>query len=34
MSAEDMQCIPYEVAKKLVGAVMEEEHLHEAIGGC
>jgi hypothetical protein len=29
MSAEDMQCIPYEVAKKLVGAVMEEEHLQE-----
>jgi len=30
MHAENMQCIPYEVAKKLVGAVMEEEHLHEA----
>jgi hypothetical protein len=30
MSAEDMQCIPYELAKKLVGAVMEEEHIHQA----
>ena len=29
MNAEDTQCIPYEVAKKLVGAVMEKEHLHE-----
>ena len=29
MSTEELQCIPYEVAKKLVGAVMEEEHLHE-----
>jgi len=26
---EDVKFIPYEMAKKIVGAVMEEEHLHE-----
>jgi len=29
MSPEETQCIPYDLAKKLVGAVMEEEHLQE-----
>lgn len=29
MSDEDTGCIPYEIAKKIVGAVMEEEHLHD-----
>ncbi len=29
MSADETKCIPYELAKKMVGAVMEEEHLHE-----
>lgn len=29
MSAEDLQCIPYALAKTLVGAVMEEEHLQD-----
>ncbi|MGV1099906.1 hypothetical protein ACUUL3_10930 [Thiovibrio sp. JS02] len=29
MSTDEVKCIPYELAKKLVGAVMEEEHLHE-----
>lgn len=29
MSSEETQCIPFELAQKLVGAVMEEEHLHE-----
>ncbi|MEW6502165.1 MAG: hypothetical protein ACOY8P_13545 [Thermodesulfobacteriota bacterium] len=27
--SDDVKFIPYEVAKKIVGAVMEEEHLHE-----
>jgi len=30
MDMEQGQCIPYELAKKLVAAVMEEEHLQEA----
>ncbi|MFZ5776154.1 MAG: hypothetical protein ACOY3Z_11785 [Thermodesulfobacteriota bacterium] len=30
MSDETTKCIPYELAKKLVGGVMEEEHLHES----
>jgi hypothetical protein len=30
MNVEQGQCIPYELAKKLVAAVMEEEHLQEA----
>lgn len=29
MDQDETQCIPYELAKKLVVAVMEEEHLHE-----
>lgn len=27
---EEIRFLPYETAKKLVAAVMEEEHLHEA----
>ena len=27
--SDEVNFIPYEVAKKIVGAVMEEEHLHE-----
>lgn len=27
--SEETNFIPYELAKKIVGAVMEEEHLHE-----
>lgn len=27
--SDEINFIPYEVAKKIVGAVMEEEHLHE-----
>lgn len=30
MGQEESLCIPYELAKKIVGGVMEEEHLHEA----
>jgi len=29
MSEEEVKFIPYELAKKIVGAVMEEEHIHE-----
>lgn len=29
MADEDVKFVPYEFAKKIVGAVMEEEHLHE-----
>lgn len=28
--SEENECIPYEVAKEIVGNVIEEEHLHEA----
>jgi hypothetical protein len=27
--SKEIEFIPYELAKKIVGAVMEEEHLHE-----
>ena len=27
--SEEVKCIPYEMAMKLVGNVIEEEHLHE-----
>ena len=27
--SEEVKCISYEMAQKIVGAVMEEEHLHE-----
>lgn len=27
--SDEVQFIPYELAKKVVGAVMEEEHIHE-----
>ncbi len=30
MSEEEVKFVPYEVAKKIVGSVMEEEHLHDA----
>jgi hypothetical protein len=30
MSVEELQCIPYALAKTLVGAVMEEEHLKDS----
>jgi hypothetical protein len=30
MGQEEAQCVPYELAKKLVAAVMEEEHLYES----
>lgn len=30
MAEEEVKFIPYEVAKKIIGSVMEEEHLHEA----
>lgn len=26
---EETKCIPFELARKIVGAVMEEEHIHE-----
>lgn len=29
MSQDETEFVPYEFAKKIVGAVMEEEHLHE-----
>ncbi|MEW6595590.1 MAG: hypothetical protein AB1413_12050 [Thermodesulfobacteriota bacterium] len=28
--SDDVKFIPYELAKKIVGAVMEEEHIHES----
>ena len=28
--SEETECVPYEVAKQIVGNVIEEEHLHEA----
>ncbi|MDH5297837.1 MAG: hypothetical protein OEV91_02345 [Desulfobulbaceae bacterium] len=28
--SEEVKCIPYELALKIVGNVIEEEHLHEA----
>lgn len=27
--SEEVKCIPFELAQKIVGAVMEEEHLYE-----
>ncbi len=27
--SQEVEFVPYELAKKIVGAVMEEEHLHE-----
>lgn len=30
MSEDEKQFLPYELARKIVGEVIEEEHLHEA----